>query len=483
MDERGATWRVYLTEDSLKRILTIDVESGVIAGLSRSGGAIECLVNSKYQGYSGNHVSTKIHVQPSMDALHGLYTLVVFGSDELDHGIMECITKKHCDNNTTLVFLNAAYQKIVNKCLHNNGFAVFKAIAKLPANNPRIYIPIESRELVSKGLCFHKPGRMLSRIALKSLQLLNNAGLRYPLNRNSILFASKIDASNSGIGLSYQGWIEEKIGYPLEGLVAYAGSESTRRKFTLLAISGESGRPDIVVKVGDTKKGKAAIRQESKALAALVGTELEHQVPALLFEDVYADGSLVQGQSLCTGNCDQVSTLTETHINALKTLSKINPVIAKFSESPQWETINKNIHEGGAFPTPVLKLLGMLEGGVLNGASSLFHFTHGDFAPWNILACDNGFFVYDWEDSRNDGLMGSDLFYYLYRQADLIGPWPGADKLHKQLLANYNRLGFDMSAGFNLGFVLGVWLLNEYCKKPTAHLVELADIILRNSNT
>jgi hypothetical protein len=483
LDERSATWKVYLSDESFKRVLTIDVETGVLAGLSRSSGIIECLVNSEYQDTNDIGVSTKIHVQPSLGALSGQYTLIVFGGDVFDYGIMACLTEKHCCNNTVLVFLNTTYKKTVNKYLHNYGFVVFKTIAKLPENKPRIYIPIESKDIVKKGLGFHKPGRLLGRIALKCLRLFVSFGMYFPLNRNPILFASKIDVQNPMVGSSYQSWIEKIIGYSLSSVVAYAGSDSARRKLTLLAVSGDMSRPDIVVKVGDTKEGKAAIRQETRALVTLADTELAGQVPELIFEDKYTDCSLLQGQSVYLNNCNQVSNLTDAHIKVLTTLTKINPVIAKISDSNPWKTITKYIRGKLDVTTPIQSIHSLLEIKVLNGASALFHFVHGDFAPWNITACDNSIFVYDWEDSRSDGLLGSDLFYYFYSQAHLIGPWPGADKLHKQLTTNFYRMDVKLPAEFNLDLVLGIWLLDEFSNKPTDHLVELADVILRKFKT
>lgn len=57
------------------------------------------------------------------------------------------------------------------------------------------------------------------------------------------------------------------------------------------------------------------------------------------------------------------------------------------------------------------------------------HRCHGDFAPWNCAWTDRGLFVFDWEESREQGLALGDAFYYVLSPFVHVQKNPDAGKV------------------------------------------------------
>jgi hypothetical protein len=49
-----------------------------------------------------------------------------------------------------------------------------------------------------------------------------------------------------------------------------------------------------------------------------------------------------------------------------------------------------------------------------------FHFSHGDFAPWNVKLGAGRLYVFDWEYARDECPLGMDLFHFLVRSGALL---------------------------------------------------------------
>ena len=69
------------------------------------------------------------------------------------------------------------------------------------------------------------------------------------------------------------------------------------------------------------------------------------------------------------------------------------------------------------------------------------HRTHGDFAPWNIRTGTDGLKIIDWEDSDLAGVVYTDVFHFVFRQASLVGPWIGGREVFEQMRQSAVVLG------------------------------------------
>ena len=478
LDERGATWRVFTTLNSFDRILTCGVDSGMARGLSRVGAVVESIFTQESKLGKPKvieHNTQEIREHNSVSDLNGKYTIIVIGGAKNELVIINKIISMHLDPVGKVVLLNTTPSNISKQILQNTGLAILNEIVAIPQKNPRLYFPLKLKKVRGRGLSFHKPGRLINRLALSFLYLLSFFGWVRPLKKNAIIIIANknIECLDN---LTYKTWLEEQLGYPLSGLVAYAGSDSERRKITILAIA-EYTKPDVVVKVSDTKGGIEAIQQESQALRSLEGNAIEDRVPKLLFEGEYKDGSWVQGQSLFDCKSGQKPFLTEDHFNFLKDLSYIMRSKLKIKYSTIWQNIDAEKKSRERIPVPIKEAHQWLIEKVQNESESVFFRTHGDFTPWNIYANKNSFFVYDWEDSIPDGLAGSDLLHFAYRQAELIGPWPGGEELFGQMYQGLNKFKNIAHLDIDSYLTISLWLLHEYLNRPSRHLVELAEIL------
>ena len=110
-----------------------------------------------------------------------------------------------------------------------------------------------------------------------------------------------------------------------------------------------------------------------------------------------------------------------------------------------------------------------------------FHRTHGDFVPWNIRMKNGELYVFDWEDSLPKGLPFTDAFHFIYLQASLVGPWPGAKTiwplLQKKSHQLYKLAGYSPSV---YQIVFATWMIQEYFRRSHPHILELMSVHLDN---
>jgi len=83
-------------------------------------------------------------------------------------------------------------------------------------------------------------------------------------------------------------------------------------------------------------------------------------------------------------------------------------------------------------------------------------------------------FVADWEESEAGGLCLSDVFRFIYQQASVLGPWPGAMRLTEEFRESGALLRAKASYPNSHYFgALLTLMLQEYLRQPTALLQDL----------
>jgi hypothetical protein len=437
------------------RVLAIGLDAGGLAGLTRSYGKVdtepvECLQ------YDVIIIGDKAN-----DDLYDLYNLISMVKPD---GIVvntgqECFTKQ----------------------LNDAGFRYSWHYAALPAGKPRLFIPLASRKLRDNGLAFHQPGSFKARVSLAAAKGLNLIGVRRHLMKHAIgIYARDKNVLNRH-GLIE--WLPKRLGYPIDDLVIFAGSESPRRKITALAVTGRQGK-DVVVKIADTERGTDAVKQESQALRALEGSPLSSQVPKLIWEGQW-ESYYVQLQEKAIGvDCKQTASLTDAHLNFLSKLSTIGRKVTPLKETRVWRDVEAMAKAScsKALSHPIRIALERVLSDKFANMPVVCHRTHGDFTPWNIKVNNGKLFVYDWEDSLSDGLALTDIFHFLYRQASLVGPWLGAKPVLGQMadsarsLTSLVGLG-ELSATKFIESILTAWMVQEYLNKPCEKIAELASTL------
>ena len=454
IDERQAAWKVLLPAEPESKLLAIGVDEEILCSLRRSFNCVDTVSDGRR------------------------YDVVVLNCRTINRYNLLFID--YCaDIETTIVCLNV--DRYIKEKLKVKGYSNIRCYAGLPAAEPRIYAPLKSGRLRSKGLSFHSPGSLKAKAGLLIAKTLSGLGIKSHLMRNTVSICSANENFLGGNGLA--DWISKRVGYGIYDLVVYAGSESKRRKITALAVAEKSGE-DVVVKIADSAAGAEAIRQESAALRSLQSSTLSFQVPKLLFEDKW-NGYLVQGQSVFSGNShSQAPCLTKAHFLFLVDLSLMDRKAVLFRSTSFFRDLDQKLENipVDSLPFSVSKAwYGVLKKNFVS-QKVLCHRTHGDFAPWNICKQGRELFVYDWEDSQPEGLALTDALHFVFRQADLVGPWPGSvtmlENLREVCIRCFSEIGCVEREDYEKYFL--AWLVKEYAENFSERILEMLDIIVSN---
>ena len=454
-DERGVSWKVLLPLGPQSRVCAVGLDEGAIAGLRRSYDTVDTEPTGDVQ-YDAVIVGDQIDGRSSdaRDLVH-----------RVKHDGVFVDTGKSCDGKT----------------LYEAGFNVSRCYAALPPDNPRVFVPLASRRLRDKGLAFHSPGSARARMSLAAAKVLNCLGVKRHLAKHAIALCAQNEVACENQSLMR--WLSERVGYRVVDLAVYAGSDSPRRKITALAIA-DDGNADVVVKIADTELGADAVRQESEALQAIASSPLSGHAPRLIAQGSW-NRYIVQVQEAISGDGRaQMPHLTGAHFEFLAGLSKMDRTTLPCRETRIWRDLNLWASSQGSLTAS--STIGVALKRVLSSEFAdlpvLCHWTHGDFTPWNIRMRGGRLLVYDWEDGESDGLAYSDLFHFLFRQASLVGPWPGARTLVRAMNDAASRLSVLSGTDCDATTVLTVWCLKEYMSNPKDNLVGLVSQVSRIVN-
>ncbi len=491
-DERCASWKILLPFFKGIKILVAGGNTWLLNSLARSYEAVDCLFNN----FKEDNADIEKEVDPHLRNRIRRFSAIKQCAHHYDVIVLadgQKTTQYSFQHITSLLKKNGLliHIGIGNKLLRNNwfrriGYYNCQYYAALPASAPRIFFPLCPKKFRQKCLSFHKPGSQKARLGLKLLEAMSRLDFIMPLRRHGVIIASQKALEDRNDTLS--SWLGEALSRKIENIAIYCGSDSPRRKITLLAEAEKQARAiDFVVKIADTPEGATAIRQEGEALQALEGAKLFCEVPQLFLEDTW-QGHAIQVQSalpLSTG--PQIPELTVNHLRLLASLSRLDRQEIPLCKTTSWKSIQlaQKSNEFEKWPLPVQKLLKNLLSEEFGSAEIVCHRTHGDFAPWNIRVKKDKFYVFDWEDSLKDGLPFSDAFHFIYRQASLVGPWPGGEVIGKLLGQKLKQLA-EMAGYFPMyetmySSILATLMMQEYLKRPHPHIIELISVLLSKS--
>jgi len=442
LDARRTAWKVLVPFASAAKILAMGFGGVELDSLSR------CFQN--------------IDTSPSKDS----YDMLVLGEELNGNAAINGLIAK-MKQGGLLVALNIKkdYKEIVNKELKCVG-----EYACLPSRCPRIILPLGSKGMRKYGLSFHSPGSFKKKISLWLAQGLSAIGVTAHLRKKTVSFYTHNGQLNRQGTIKE--WISQRAGFPIDDVVIYTGSDSPASKTTLLGLSSDC-QHKIVARVAETDIAVASLHREVKALKELASTPLSDFVPTLI--DI---GKLppyeIQLQSCLPKSNGQYPKLSAAHIRFLSILSEINREDIPFCQLRAWGNVDYALKSSGhnSLPASLQKVITWLQGRDIQEIVTC-HMIHGDFAPWNIIYRDKSIYVYDWEDSVPNGVPFEDLFHFIYRQASLVGPWPGAVPLFEIMINAARTLNQKTAIKFNLNAAFALWCLGEYRKNPTPLLLEL----------
>jgi hypothetical protein len=188
------------------------------------------------------------------------------------------------------------------------------------------------------------------------------------------------------------------------------------------------GRVLGYAKVGRDERTRALVQREARVLSEWNGVgPRSFLVPALLFSGE------VGGCFLCVQSAPDAlerptrPAIGDAHHRFLRDLAARGTRWMPLDQSPFWSELLDRIERS---TSPFYRSLLRRAATVLRRRAGHepipFHFSHGDFAPWNLKLVGERLYVFDWEYARDQCPVGTDLFHFLVRSAVLLRGWSGA---------------------------------------------------------
>ena len=315
------------------------------------------------------------------------------------------------------------------KQLVNKSYAHCREYALLPASEPRVLVPLSTRRHILEGLRIHRPGRLEARVALFIVTFFARIGSYVLLRRRVLLIATRHSAAEfAEIGGMVVG---TKSQVRPSNYALYFGAPKRDRKFVALPLSERE--PETILKIAESAGGRKSLLRESNALMELQATSIARYVPKLIelrnekglsiLRQEYRARRYVRKRQL-----DNEVTRFLVNISAVgqrwSSLKGELDVLQKKSNA-----INSTNRMEG-----LERVLGALDSASQQGVKMCSHWTHGDFAPWNICWSRTGLFVFDWEESQRSDVALTDAFYYAMAPLIHIGRRPNTARiLHNAL--------------------------------------------------
>lgn len=221
------------------------------------------------------------------------------------------------------------------------------------------YLPTRRREMSRSSLLIHQPMRRHARWAWRAAQLAAGTGALRILPPHEVPSIYELILPH----------------IPPGGTAAISTRRAGTRSMAL--ILDESGRPDSVIKLADTEKGRARLAAEVDAVRRF-GPLLPPSVTAP--EVRHAEPGLVVAEAA---------------------LWKVRP--------EPWRLTPELARSMGQF---------FAQGRAVGCDTGP---AHGDFAPWNVMKTDDGWCLIDWEDAGDDRQPFEDVFHYVVQAGTLLG--------------------------------------------------------------
>lgn len=397
------------------------------------------------------------------------------------------IALDHCDISSVADIVNGMYPSWL--CAWGSGSAIsrlreslggFRSVheyALLPADNPRVVVPLSSSKHVIAGLRLHRPGRWVAKFGLLAARGLTKIGYFGLLRRQVLLVATR--SSDCPIGVVYAklcvSMQTEQQDYAL-----YFGVQGDNRKTVVLPVKKNS-QPNVILKIAESIKARAALKNEAQALQSLANTSLANQIPKLIgMEDTECSVTLHQEyrarQYMSTAGMSRAAV---DFLVALSHLERcVRPLAAVLAQSDLM-TVNEARAAG---KIAYARVKGCLDALAESGVMIWSHRSHGDFAPWNCSWTTKGFFVFDWEMSQPWAIALDDAFYYIVAPSVHVMRSPNTRKVEASafkfamLLVKKADLPIE-----NISIYWLLWLLQRINRQPDGLYDRLLEHFVANS--
>ncbi len=329
----------------------------------------------------------------------------------------------------------------LNKALGVNPSKKGKAFFRLALLDGRGYLlPFDSCK-ASAMLSLYSPQRLRAKI----LKDLLKVGIKTRIFQH---FLSKVNLDLHEL----EEHLAEVFGERTLSLGISLGTPGPHRK-PVIQVMNQEGKVLGYVKVGWNEETKRLIQNEIRMLHYLKGRDLPFLIPQIVYAREWKEYFICVQSPPPHYASPAPQEWNHFYEEALKAMAFLSLKYQRLIESAFWKHLSDRISgmENGYFRHAVERFMER----VLSRCGDKeipFHFSHGDFAPWNAFLVSNSLYLYDWEYAFEDAPAGYDLIHFAVQKACLVegrapGGVPDAVKWHLGRAQSYRQvIGMDESA-------------------------------------
>jgi thymidylate kinase len=288
-------------------------------------------------------------------------------------------------------------------------------------------IPLNSRQVGLNALQFYNAQNLKARAVKKLLMIGLKRGFAQPLLRKVYLRTPR-DTSPAGTtgGLLLE-HLQQLLGRQDLQFAVSLGTPGPHRKPVLQALAPD-GTVIGYVKVGWNEATNALVQNEADVLRRLRDASFRcFTVPIVLCAGRWEGRSLcIQSPPVGRGEAAP-KLLPPRYLAAQREMAAIHMQWIPLSKSAFWADLWQRLER-----TQRTYYRQLLQQGVhvveawLGERPLPFHFSHGDFTPWNAQLLHGHLFLFDWEYADWEAPPGYDLFHFTVQTARLLSkqsPW------------------------------------------------------------
>jgi hypothetical protein len=292
-------------------------------------------------------------------------------------------------------------------------------------NDGRGYlIPTSSRKAAVRALELYNPQNLRARIMGKLLAAGLWLGITHPLLKK---FTWGVE-SRTGREEDTQAPLLEHLKqlFARQDLLfaISLGTPGPHRKPVFQALTPD-GRVIGYVKVGWSDPTNTLVQNEVEALRRLEASSLQSFTAPTVQYAGWWEGHFLCMQSPPDAKVTSAPrALTPSYLAVYDELTAIHTRWMSLHETPFWNTLQRQInHISNAYYRHIVQQ-GMRQSERWLADTSLpFHFSHGDFAPWNARQTAGRLLLYDWEYSTMEAPPAYDLFHFTIQTGRLLYKW------------------------------------------------------------
>ena len=306
---------------------------------------------------------------------------------------------------------------------------------KLLLRNGRGYlIPLAPRMAAAHALDLYNAQTGPARYAKGLLAAGLRFGVAQPFMRH-VYLSDTSNAFSEHVGDAHLlEHLKEVIGLPDVHFAISLGTPGPHRKPVFQVLTSK-GSTIGYVKVGRNDTTNVLVQNEVQALRRLKADFLRSCTAPVVMHAGWWQGHFLCIQSPPNGKLTVAPrTLVPSYLAIPDELAVIHTRWIALRETVFWAALQQRIKKiSNAYYLHILQK-GMWTAETLLGNGPLpFHYSHGDFAPWNARTLNHGLLLFDWEYAAAEAPPGYDLIHFAVQTAMLLNKWsPGQTCLWMQ---------------------------------------------------